>query len=102
MKLITLSLLSLLATITVSSPVLANTKAKDQPKPNTVVKASPKYRTIKLSDGYKVANLYKNLSVNSEVLRQFKGGEVVKELETKGTMMKVTFRELTGWIVIRK
>lgn len=102
MQTIKLSILSLIAVVGFIQPSVAqsNPKAKDQPKPN-VVKVASRYRIITIAPGYAVANLYKTQSTDSTVLKAFKGGERVKELETKGTMMKVTFENATGWIKLR-
>ena len=99
---IKLSLLSLVVIVGFVRPSLAqvNPKTKDEPKP-IAVKVAAKYRTITIADGYTVANLYATHSTNSTVLKTFKGGERVKEIETKGNMMKVTFKNLTGWIKTR-
>lgn len=67
----------------------------------TTVKVSSKIRTIKVAKGFNVANLYKINNTESVVLMSFKGGEKVTEIETKGSMMKVKFGKLTGWIVLR-
>ena len=91
-----LSLISLLAIVGFVQP----TQAQVIPK-TTASKVAATYRKITIAQGYTVAYLYTTHSANSPILKTFRGGEKVKELETKGNMMKVTFGNQKGWIRLR-
>lgn len=91
-----LSLISLLAIVGFVQPTQA------QVIPKTIAsKIGATYRTITIAPGYTVSNLYSFHSTNSPILKTFRGGEKVEEIETKGNMMKVTFGNQKGWIRLR-
>lgn len=97
-----LSLLSLIAILSFSQPSFAqvNPKTKDAPKP-LPTKTLVTYRVISIAEGFLYSNLYTTNDPKSPIVKVFTGGERVKEIETKGTMMKVTFENVTGWINLR-
>lgn len=99
MKLLTLITTLSLLSITTLPSLAVGSNPKSQPQQTN--STSPKYRVIQLAPGYNQVNLYQYSDNKSEVLMIFYGSEIVQEIETKGTMMKIKFEKLEGWIQLR-
>lgn len=96
MTTINFSILALLAVVGFVQPTIAQTN----PTPLTSNIATT-YRKVSIAPGYKVAYLYTTHSTNSPILKTFRGGERVEEIETRGAMMKVKYGNQKGWIRLR-